>query len=250
MAKYGRLKKNILSKSIRDIKQEGLLFFIKKTYRFFLHKILGLFSKMIVRNLKKKPKDFFYFEGKKLEYLIHPYNLTWINERTIEIPIVLEYIKNSNPDKIIEAGAVLRHYTTAPWKVVDKFENGNNIINEDLVNFNPKEKYDLIISISTLEHVGFDDENNPVKIVNTMENMKKWLNKNGRMIVTMPIGYNKYMDNLVFSNKPYFNKIYFMKRINRKNKWIEASIDEAREARYNYPYNNANAVVICIWEKK
>lgn len=248
MGKYGRLKKNILYKSLRDIKQEGFLFFIKKTYRFFQHRILKIFANRIVNNLNKKPKDYFYFQGKKLEYLIHPYNLTWINERTIEIPIVLQFIKDSNTKKIIEAGAVLGHYTNAPWRVVDKFEKGENITNEDLVDFNPEEKYDLIACISTLEHVGFDDVDEPEKIVKVVENMKRWLNKRGKIIATMPLGYNKYMDELIFSNKLGFSKMYFMKRINRKNKWVEVDMEKVKNSRYNYPYNNANSIVIGVYE--
>jgi hypothetical protein len=248
MAKYGRLKENILYKSLRDIKHEGFLFFIKKTYRFFEHRVLKIFAKNIVKNILKKPKECFSFQGRALEYLIHPYNLTWINERTVEVPIVLDKIKESKAKSILELGAVLPNYTDVSWDVVDKFEKGKNTINQDIIDFKPTKKYDLIVSISTLEHVGHDDEDNPEKINAAIEKLKTLLNKKGKIIVTMPLGYNKYMDNLIFTDKIGFNKMFFMKRINRKNKWIEVGIDKVREARYNYPYNNANAVFIGVYE--
>ncbi len=247
--KYGRLKQNIFLKGLRDIKNEGFLFFAIKTWRFFYHKYLKFRAEKIVDNLRKKPMEFFYFQGKKLEYLLHPYNISWANERSIEIPIVLNYIKNSKAKKIIEAGSVLKNYTKAEWLIVDKFEKGEGILNEDLVDFKLKEKYDFVVSISTLEHVGFDDENNPEKIIRVIENMKSWLNKNGKIIATMPLGYNKFMDNLIFNGNLGFSKIYFMKRINKNNKWIETSIDKIKGVKYGYPYNNANAIAIGVWRK-
>lgn len=246
--RYGRLKKNIFYKSLRDIKQEGFLFFIIKTYRFFKNKIFNLFANNIVIRLRKKPVDFFEFNGKRLEYLIHPYNLTWTNERTIEIPIALDYIKNLKTNKILEVGAVLKHYTDVKWEVVDKFELGEGIINEDIIDFNPKKKYDLIVCISTLEHIGFDDEDDKEKIVKAVEGMKKCLNKKGIIIATMPLGYNKYMDERIFSKTLGFNEMYFLKKISRKNKWKQVSMEEIKNAKYNYPYNNANAVVIGVWK--
>ena len=249
MVKYGRFNDNILNKSLRDIKKEGFLFFIKKTYRFFQHRILKIFANNMVNRLRKSKKEFFYFQGKKLEYLIHPYNLSWINERTVEIPIVLDYIKNLKAKHMIEVGAVLRNYIEVNWDVLDKFEKGKNIINQDIVDFKPEKKYDLIMSISTLEHVGFDDTNQPEKIITAINKMKTWLNKKGKMVATMPLGYNKYMDDLIFSNNLGFNKMYFMKRINRKNTWIEVDMEKVKKSKYNYPYNNANAIIVGIWEK-
>ena len=249
MVKYGRFNDNILNKSLRDIKQEGFLFFIKKTYRFFQHRILRIFANQIVQALRKSKKEFFYFQKKKLEYLIHPYNLSWINERTVEVPIALNYIKDSKAKSIIEVGAVLPNYVPVHWDVLDKFEKGKNIINQDIVDFKPRRKYDLIMSISTLEHVGFDDTNEPEKIIAAINKMKTWLNKNGKMIATMPLGYNLYMDGLIFSNNLGFNKMYFMKRINRKNRWIQVDMEKVKKSKYNYPYNNANAIVIGILER-
>ena len=41
--------------------------------------------------------------------------------------------------------------------VLDKYEKGNNVINDDVVSFSTEVKYDLIVSVSTLEHVGWDE---------------------------------------------------------------------------------------------
>jgi cyclopropane fatty-acyl-phospholipid synthase-like methyltransferase len=51
------------------------------------------------------------------------------------------------------------------------------VINEDVVNFKSKKKYDLIVSISTLEHVGWDEK--PMKIPRAIENLKTLITPQG-----------------------------------------------------------------------
>lgn len=249
MAKYGRLKASVFNKGLKDIKEKGFYYFLKKTFRYFHHKILVIYAVPITNSLNKKPKDYFYFNGKKYEYLIHPYNLSWINERTAEIPIVLDFLNQTNKKNILELGAVLQHYLKVQWDVVDKFETGEKVINKDILEFKPRKKFDLIITISTLEHIGFDDEDKPEKILEAIESLKKCLNKKGNIIATVPLGYNKFMDNHIFNKTLGFSRYYFMKRINRKNKWKEACIEEVKNIQYNHPYNNANAIAIGIFEK-
>jgi hypothetical protein len=245
---YGRLKKNIFSKAYNDIKNQGILYFILKTNRFFYHKYLRKNAKKITDRLKNKIPEYFILNNNRLQYLIHAYNLTWINERTVEVPIVLDYIKESNAKNILEFGAVLMHYIEPKWEVVDKFEKGEGIINLDIIDFKPKQKYDLIVSISTLEHVGFDDENKPEKIIEAIKVLKSSLKKNGKFIATMPLGHNKFMDKLIFDGKIGFSEMYFMKRMNRKNRWKQVSIESIKNIRYNYPYNNANGIFIGIFK--
>ncbi|MBR9705260.1 hypothetical protein GOV12_07645, partial [Candidatus Pacearchaeota archaeon] len=149
--KYGRFNQSFIHKGLKDIKREGIIYFILKTNRFFLHRYLDNKSDYIVNKIKKKKIDHFIFNNEKIPYLIHPYNLTWINERTIEVPIILNYLKKINSKKVLEFGAVLLHYIKPEWEVLDKFEINENVLNMDIVDFKEKEKYDLIMSISTLE---------------------------------------------------------------------------------------------------
>ena len=65
--------------------------------------------------------------------------------------------KNTSWKNIFEVGSVLSHYFPINHDVLDKYEKGHGVINQDVVDFKPHNKYDLIVSISTLEHVGFDD---------------------------------------------------------------------------------------------
>jgi hypothetical protein len=53
----------------------------------------------------------------------------------------------------------------------------------------------LIVSISTLEHVGWDEEDkNPVKVLQAIEILKSLLAPLGKIVVTLPLGYNPIID--------------------------------------------------------
>ena len=81
-----------------------------------------------------------------------------MNERSIEVPIVMEIVNQNKGKRILEIGNVLSNYYKVSHDIVDKYEKAPNVINQDVVDFKTNEKYDLIVSISTLEHVGWDEE--------------------------------------------------------------------------------------------
>jgi hypothetical protein len=76
-------------------------------------------------------------------------------------------------------GNVLSHYFSVNHDVVDKYEKAEGVINRDIIDFHPSKEYDLIISISTLEHVGWDEDisdhkilHDPSKILRAIENLR------------------------------------------------------------------------------
>ncbi len=87
-----------------------------------------------------------------------------VPRKSREIPIVCGFV-NKEKGKILEVGNVLSHYFTFEQVVVDKFERGEGIINEDITTLELNERYDLIVSISTLKHVGWD-ERSPSETLN------------------------------------------------------------------------------------
>ena len=105
------------------------------------------------RNLAAKT---FRLCGQRYNYIVHPHGFTWTNERAVEIPIAQAALQDNKNPRILEVGNVTRHYFSSSHTVVDKYERAEGIINADIVDYSPPDKYDLIISISTLEHVGWD----------------------------------------------------------------------------------------------
>lgn len=184
----------------------------------------------------------FTFNNKKYRYYYNKYNHTWMNERTVEIPIIIDEIKSSGGE-ILEIGNVLNHYYPFEHTIVDKYEKANGVVNKDVVDFNLKNKYDLIISISTIEHVGWDEElQDPNKIPVAIKNMKKHLKKGGKIILTVPIGHNPYLDNLI-EEKKLFSKLYFLKR-QFMNRWKQVEFEKVKGVKYHLDRSNAIAILI------
>lgn len=217
-------------------------------------------------------QSIFLFNGRQYYYFYHIYNQTWRNERAVEIPIIWyairEHLKSYPNAKILEVGNVMSHYfphyvleyqKTSLWDIVDKYERpheyGIKIINEDIVQFNPNKKYSLIISISTLEHVGFQEHLyggepifEPGKILKAFENMVNLLDENGTMIVTIPIGENPYLDKMLAIGCLKFSEIYAMIKIGRN--WWQVSFEGAIKYAIKYKGKNMKIVIIGILRKK
>jgi len=243
MNKYTESRSRI-KKGINVLYTEGLFKFITRFSWYLKRLFRRKFSFIIIPLLQKKT---FEFNGRKLRYFYHKHNLTWTNERAVEIAVIRDYLNqnfsNIKDPKILEVGAVLPHYYNYPFDVLDKFEKGSGIINEDVVSFKSEKKYDLIISISTLEHVGFDDDDkDPMKILKAFDNLKKCLNKYGKIIFTVPLGYNPDLDKLIFNDELKLSEQYFLKRYSGIN-WKQINKEQAKGAKYGI-YNSLSATVI------
>src|SRR5688572_24609930 len=112
------------------------------------------FAPVIIPRL---PQRSFTFHGRLLPYLYHRYNMTWASERCVEVPIARALAAEHRPDATLEVGNVLSHYGPVRHDILDKFERGERVINQDIIEFRPAKSYDFILSISTFEHIGYDD---------------------------------------------------------------------------------------------
>ena len=199
----------------------------------------------------------FTFRGDTYRYFYHRYNTTWRNERSVEIPIIYRFVKERDEVTVLEVGNVLSHYFPVRHDIVDKHEHSPRVINQDIVDFHPQKKYDLIVSISTLEHVGWDElyagwdkgARDPTKALRAIENLKELLAPKGIMVVTFPIGYNPYLDRLLRDGKIPLTALFCLKRISKDNEWKEVSWSDVLDARFGSPFPNANGLIIGIFRK-
>jgi hypothetical protein len=232
----GFLKKGISKKSLL---KRGL----KKPYKvpsYLFHNIKLIFLQFYYK--LKFRKRTFRFQRQTYKYFFHRYNLTWTNERSVEVPIVWNVLKKCKGKNVLEVGNVLSHYFPVKHEILDKYEIAKGIINQDIVDFKPNKKYDLIMSISTLEHVGFDEpEKEPSKILRALENLKSL--SNGQTIATVPLGFNPYLDKLLSERVADF-KMQCMKKTSKDNEWIEAPWEDVKGSKRNFPFKGTNAIVI------
>lgn len=187
-----------------------------------------------------RPKTF-TFQGQEYEY--------WRNdpgERIIEIPIFWNIITKYQPAETLEIGNVLGHYYPVKHTVVDKYEKTAGVINEDAVSYQPDKQYSLIISVSTLEHIGtlMDMPKDQAKIRKTITHLKALLAPGGKLVISLPLGFNLIMDARIRKGTIKFDRRYCMKRISADNEWVETTWEDIKDAKYNKPFPAANGLII------
>ena len=235
--------RNLLSYTLQLASTKGIRFTIGSG----LTRLFHLVYYIKFRSHKKT----FVFRGRQYSYFHHYYNTTWYSERAVELPIIFEIIERHPGKEILEVGNVLSHYLNIAHDVVDKFESGVHVTNEDAAEFKTSKLYDLIISISTLEHIGWDEApRDDTKILRALDNLMSLLSENGEMIVTLPLGYNLTLDKLLKMKVIQFDDQYCLKRVSKSNEWVEVSCEELDNISYGKPFPGANGLLVAISKRR
>ncbi len=239
---------SLWNRLITAYRQGGLRHVFYKTGQVSMEEVRNTTVALVLNVLKPRT---FTFEGQKLRYLYHKYNTTWINERAIEVPIAVSFVRKYSSQAILEIGNTINHYFPFPHDVVDKYEKAAGVLNEDVVDFRPHKRYGLIISISTLEHVGFDEEPRaPGKILLAFENlMGNCLAPSGNIVVTLPIGYNPAVDQLLEQRKISFTEEYFFRRLATDNEWYQVTGAEAFATKRGQAIPGVASIIIGVMKK-
>jgi hypothetical protein len=208
-----------------------------------------VFAPVIISRI---PAGEFLYKGERLPYLYHAYNMTWASERCIEAPIGQWWVNKFQASDVLEVGNVLSHYGPIQHQVLDKFEKAPGVINEDILTFQPKEKFKLIVSISTFEHIGYDDEaegSSAEKILAAIEACRCLLKPDGLLVITIPVNYNPELDELIQHDRlPPNARTFFLRK--GYTDWVETEQATAMKARYKTPFPYANAVMVAEFSSK
>jgi hypothetical protein len=208
-----------------------------------LRKLLELMAYIYHRSIKPT----FRLNSRIYNYWFNKYNKTYANERSVEIALGLTEISQHNHESILELGCVLPHYTKCNWRVIDKFEIGKGIINEDILQYKSDKKFDLIICLSTLEHIGIDDSVvNPKLSVQALDKLKSLLSSSGKLLITVPAGYNSFLDDYLIHDQSGLTECLAMKRLTPWNTWKQVPVKRLLSCKYGWPYNNANGLIVGI----
>ena len=189
------------------LKRPSLIFFfgLSKARSARLRRVLGF---QIDFRIKESRRMFFYviaklrrfrFNKRSYRYFYHSYSRTWENERAVEVPIIWSEIKKHEAQRTLEVGNVLSHYYSVHHEIVDKYEKAPGVTNVDIRNFDTSKDYDLIVSISTIEHVAYDEltlegresiEFEPLEeaVRIAIQNLKSHLSQGGEIVVTVTVG--------------------------------------------------------------
>jgi hypothetical protein len=184
----------------------------------------------------------FSLSGQSHAYVIHPFVLD--NERVVEVALARDFLAGRS-GAILEVGNVLGNFLNRPHDVVDKYEKAPGVVNEDVITYQPAKKYAAIVTLSTLEHVGWDETpRTPEKILQAIEHLKQLLAGGGELLATMPLGYNSYLDQILREKRTGFAEVKFLIRTTADNQWREASLEEALAKPFGKPYACANALMV------
>jgi hypothetical protein len=209
----------------------------------FLKPLRLAFAPLIIPFIHKRT---LIWQNTNLQYFYHRYNMTWANERCIEVPIAKWYLEGYPGRRVLEIGNVLSHYFPITHDVVDKFEHGPGVINQDIVEFKAKKQYDLIISISTFEHIGFDDGDHvpsDMKIRAAVSTCLSLLRRDGKLVVTVPLGYNPDLDGIIRTDGLGAAREFYFRR-KQARRWESCDKAEALTCRYGKPFPYANALLV------
>jgi hypothetical protein len=192
-----------------------------------------------------KSTELFEFQGKEYHYFFHPYCTTWRNERTVAVPIIWYVIScQAQNKKILEIGNMLSYYFEISHDVLDKYEIIEGIINEDVISFNPGIKYDLIVSIMTLQTVGWDETpKDPNKVLIAINNLKNLLSPGGELVIVHTLGHNRIMDEMIENGVIQFREYHCMKR-QSGYKWREVNVEDAKGSEYDERIPSGNGIIV------
>jgi hypothetical protein len=185
----------------------------------------------------------FHFKDKEYDY--------WETEnpdRRVEIPISLKFYNEFKDKRILEIGNVLVNHIPIKHDVVDKYDTSEHCIQKDIINYSSDKKYDLIISISTLEHIGYEppEKVDEQKIVYVIEHIKNnLLEEGGKFVFTIPLGFNKNLDEKLMKRKIKLDEQYFMKRVTFY-RWVQDFDSDMTAGYYDNPFGCANKILIGV----
>jgi hypothetical protein len=168
------------------------------------------------------------FHDRRYAYFAHPYNATWRNERAVEIPLAREFLARFPGGVGLEVGNVMSHYGPIRHTVLDKYEADPRVVAVDVVDFHPPQRFDYILSISTLEHVGRDEVPcEPEKSPRALAHLRALVQPDGRLFVTCPLGYNPALDRAVLESSPVPLVEGFLRRQATANRFDEIDKESA-----------------------
>lgn len=242
----GYSNSNLFS-SVRHLyRVRGLGYLIRKAFWY----LIDMYFSSFYYN-KFRSSETFQFQGKDYHYVFQRYCTTWKNERCVVLPIawdiLSEYQKRGK--KILEVGNVTSYTYPIVHDVIDKYENTKRIMREDVVEFKTSKQYDLIFSIVTMQHIGYNESpRDPKKVLRAMQNLKNILAHNGKIVILHGMGENKEMDELIKNGLLGFERQYYLMKVSGY-KWKEAGWEDVKDLPYDYWTPSARGIVVGIYEK-
>jgi SAM-dependent methyltransferase len=197
--------------------------------------------------LSGRSRGAFVFEGERYDYLYRPYKRCWQTERAVEIPVVQRIVDRHTGARILEVGHVLGHYRPQSHAVVDKYEQAPGVLNIDIFDLEREGlgPFDLIVAISTVEHVGWDEEPRIAgRALEAIRALQRLLAPGGRLVLSVPANYNPGLDAAVRAGALSVSHLAGLRRVGGGTHWREAPLEEVWHAPYDWLLYSGRGVVV------
>jgi hypothetical protein len=189
----------------------------------------------------------FEFGGERHRYLYHRYKWTWLTERAVEVPIARSFIAGHAPKRVLEVGHVLGHYGPREHVVVDKYEQAPGVVNEDVFELDHLGRFDRVVAISTLEHVGWDeDPRDASKSPASLHAVQRLIAPGGKLLVTVPVGYHPGLDAAIRAGRFRFARAGALRRRQLGPHWDEVPPESVWGTPYDFLLYSARAVFVGV----
>jgi hypothetical protein len=173
-------------------------------------------------------------------------------ERRVELPVAQWFLAQHGAPglRVLEVGNVLGGRVELPRTVLDKYEPGRDIVHADVADYQPPVPIDVIVAISTLEHVGFDEDQVDLdKFARAVRNLHdRCLGEGGWMLVSVPLGYHPEVDRAILSGHFGRGELCILRHSSALGLWTEvAAEDLERTGPPMYPYELHRASAVAFW---
>ena len=186
----------------------------------------------------------FELQGRSYRYLYDRHKLTWLTERAVEVPVVQAIVERFAGKRVLEVGNVLSHYRPVTHVVLDKYEHAPRVLNRDVLDLGDLGQFDLIVAISTLEHVGWDETpRDPDKPQRAIRALRSALAPGGLFVITAPVGYNPAFDAAFRSGEARLSRAAALRREPGTTRWRELAPEDVWTTPYDFLIFRARAVL-------
>jgi SAM-dependent methyltransferase len=191
----------------------------------------------------------FELGGHRYRYLFDRHKFTWLTERAVEVPVAQALVDGHAADRVLEVGNVLSHYRPQQHVVVDKYEQAPGVLNRDVLELEGLGEFDLIVAVSTLEHVGWDESpRDPAKAARAVAALRSLLAPGGLLAITVPIGYNAAFDAALRSGEVPLDRAVALRR-DGGTRWREVAPAAVWSAPYDFLLYRARGVLFGFIER-
>lgn len=192
----------------------------------------------------------FTLDGRCYDYVDDWHSWTWLNERAVELPIARDALGAADPARTIEVGNVTSNYFPARHRIVDLYESAPGVENIDLFEIAEREAFDLVLCVSTLEHVGWDEPvRDPAPALDGVARLMELVAPGGRMLVTIPVGYHPTLADAAIGGDLGFDSVHALRCDYPSFDWREVNPHEIAETPYDELIYRASAVLVCDWRR-